>query len=149
MLTSPLILPGPPTRLASASTSRIGSKQQELAAVREQLSAQQAQNEELGRALADGKDAIIERSARADGYAKPNERIWVEMCIRDRSQTLPDDTADLVLAVAHRYLLLVLVRQNGTTTWVQQRPPQGDARTQEYALCRMLYTCLLYTSRCV
>ena len=45
----------------------IGSKQQELAAVREQLSAQQAQNEELGRALADGKDAIIERSARADG----------------------------------------------------------------------------------
>ena len=41
----------------------IGSKQQELAAVREQLSAQQAQNEELGRALADGKDAIIERSA--------------------------------------------------------------------------------------
>lgn len=59
------------------------------------------------------------------------------------SQTLPDDTADLVLAVAHRYLLLVLVRQNGTTTWVQQRPPQGDARTQEYALCRMLYTMLM------
>mgnify|MGYP000022459479 FL=1 len=57
----------------------IGSKQQELAAVREQLSAQQAQNEELGRALADGKDAIIERSARADGYAKPNERIWVDL----------------------------------------------------------------------
>ena len=53
----------------------IGSKQQELAAVREQLSAQQ----ELGRALADGKDAIIERSARADGYAKPNERIWVDL----------------------------------------------------------------------
>ena len=51
----------------------IGSKQQELAAVREQLSA------ELGRALADGKDAIIERSARADGYAKPNERIWVDL----------------------------------------------------------------------
>ena len=47
-----------------------------------------------------------------------------------------------MLAVAHRYLLLVLVRQNGTTTWVQQRPPQGDARTQEYALCRMLYTML-------
>ena len=37
------------------------------------------QNEELGRALADGKDAIIERSARADGYAKPNERIWVDL----------------------------------------------------------------------
>ena len=44
-----------------------------------QLSAQQAQNQELGRALADGKDAIIERSARADGYAKPNERIWVDL----------------------------------------------------------------------
>ena len=42
-------------------------------------SIQQAQNEELGRALADGKDAIIERSARADGYAKPNERIWVDL----------------------------------------------------------------------
>ena len=42
----------------------IGSKQQELAAMREQLSAQQAQNEELGR---------------ADGYAKPNERIWVDL----------------------------------------------------------------------
>ena len=39
----------------------------------------QCQNEELGRALADGKDAIIERSARADGYAKPNERIWVDL----------------------------------------------------------------------
>ena len=36
-------------------------------------------SEELGRALADGKDAIIERSARADGYAKPNERIWVDL----------------------------------------------------------------------
>ena len=34
------------------------------------------------------------------------------------------------------------MRQNGTTTWVQQRPPQGDARTQEYALCRMLYNML-------
>ena len=43
---------------------------------------------------------------------------------------------------SHGIWLLVLVRQNGTTTWVQQRPPQGDARTQEYALCRMLYTML-------
>ena len=42
----------------------IGSKQQELAAVREQLSAQQAQNEELGRALADGKDANLGGSER-------------------------------------------------------------------------------------
>lgn len=57
----------------------IGSKQQELTAVREQLTTQQAQNEELIRALADGEDTIIERSAREDGYAKPNERIWVDL----------------------------------------------------------------------
>ena len=57
----------------------IGSKQQELAAVRAQLSDQQAHIEVLGRALADGNVASFERSARADGYAKPNERIWVDL----------------------------------------------------------------------
>ena len=72
----------------------IGSKQQELAAVREQLSAQQAQNEELGRALADGKDAIIERSARADGYAKPNERIWERQVTALRRITMPGTMED-------------------------------------------------------
>ena len=83
---------------------------------------------------------IVLRGAAAGDEAEDTARIFYPAA--ELSQTLPDDTADLVLAVAHRYLLLVLVRQNGTTTWVQQRPPQGDARTQEYALCRMLYTML-------
>ncbi|HRM61581.1 MAG TPA: coproporphyrinogen dehydrogenase HemZ, partial [Gemmiger qucibialis] len=83
---------------------------------------------------------IVLRGAAAGYEAEHTARIFYPAA--ELSQTLPDDTADLVLAVAHRYLLLVLVRQNGTTTWVQQRPPQGDARTQEYALCRMLYTML-------
>ena len=83
---------------------------------------------------------IVLRGAAAGYEAEHTARIFYPAA--ELSQTLPDDTADLVLAVAHKYLLLVLVRQNGTTTWVQQRPPQGDARTQEYALCRMLYTML-------
>ena len=83
---------------------------------------------------------IVLRGAAAGYEAEHTARIFYPAA--ELSQTLPDDTADLVLAVAHRHLLLVLVRQNGTTTWVQQRPPQGDARTQEYALCRMLYTML-------
>ena len=78
---------------------------------------------------------IVLRGAAAGYETEHTARIFYPAA--ELSQTLPDDTADLVLAVAHRYLLLVLVRQNGTTTWVQQRPPQGDARTQEYALCRM------------
>lgn len=57
----------------------ISSKKQELAAVQEQLSEQKAANQELQRSLEDGDDAILERSARADGYAKPNERIWVDL----------------------------------------------------------------------
>ena len=83
---------------------------------------------------------IVLRGAAAGYEAEHTARIFYPAA--ELSQTLPDDTADLVMAVAHKYLLLVLVRQNGTTTWVQQRPPQGDARTQEYALCRMLYTML-------
>ena len=57
----------------------ISSKRQELAGVQEQLSVQLAKNEELSRSLDDGEDAIIERSARDEGYAKPNERIWVDL----------------------------------------------------------------------
>lgn len=57
----------------------IGSKKQELANVKAQLAEQQAQNEELQRSLADGEDAIIERIAREQGYAKPNERIFVDI----------------------------------------------------------------------
>ena len=36
-------------------------------------------NEELKRSLADGEDAIIERIAREQGYAKPNERVFVDI----------------------------------------------------------------------
>ena len=56
----------------------ISTKRQELAAVNTELSAQLAKNEELSRSLADGEDAIIERIAREQGYAKPNERIFVD-----------------------------------------------------------------------
>ena len=59
--------------------STISSKRQELAGVQEQLSVQLAKNEELSRSLDDGEDAIIERIARDEGYAKPNERIWVDL----------------------------------------------------------------------
>lgn len=57
----------------------ISSKKQELANVQNQLSEQLAQNEELKRSLADGEDAIIERIAREQGYAKPNERVFVDI----------------------------------------------------------------------
>ncbi|MDD4850181.1 MAG: septum formation initiator family protein [Gemmiger sp.] len=56
----------------------ISTKRQELAAVKADLSTQLAKNEELSRSLADGEDAIIERIAREQGYAKPNERIFVD-----------------------------------------------------------------------
>ena len=56
----------------------IGSKQQELAAVREQLSAQQAKRDAV-LAFRQEIQKEFERSARADGYAKPNERIWVDL----------------------------------------------------------------------
>ncbi len=57
----------------------ISSKKQELANVQDQLNQQLAQNEELTRSLADGEDAIIERIAREQGYAKPNERVFVDI----------------------------------------------------------------------
>lgn len=57
----------------------ISSKQQELAAVQAQLDSQLAANDELERALQDGEDAIIERIAREQGYAKPNERVFVDI----------------------------------------------------------------------
>ena len=66
---------------------------------------------------------IVLRGAAAGYEAEHTARIFYPAA--ELSQTLPDDTADLVLTVAHRYLLLVLVRQNGTTTWVQQRRPRG------------------------
>ena len=55
----------------------ISTKQQELVQVQAELAEQNAVNEDLTRSLADGEDAIIERIAREQGYAQPNERIFV------------------------------------------------------------------------
>lgn len=57
----------------------ISSKRQELENVQTELSEQQAQNEELSRSLSDGEDAIIERIAREQGYARPNERVFYDI----------------------------------------------------------------------
>lgn len=57
----------------------ISTKQQELTAVQAQVEEQLAINAELARDLADGENAILERAAREQGYAKPNERIFVDI----------------------------------------------------------------------
>lgn len=59
---------------------QIAAKRQELASVQAQLAAQQQQNDELSRVLESGSDLeIIERVARDKGYAKPNERVFVDV----------------------------------------------------------------------
>lgn len=59
----------------------ISAKKQQLETVQQQLAAQQAQNDELSRILESGSDEeIIERVARDKlGYAKPNERVFVDV----------------------------------------------------------------------
>lgn len=57
----------------------ISSKQQELASVQTQLTAQLTENAELSSTLEQGEDAIIERYAREQGYAKPNERVFIDI----------------------------------------------------------------------
>lgn len=57
----------------------IGSKQQELLSVQNQLTNQLTENAELSNTLEQGEDAIIERYAREQGYAKPNERVFVDI----------------------------------------------------------------------
>lgn len=57
----------------------IASKQQELQSVQNQLSAQLTENAELSGTLEQGESAIIERYAREQGYAKPNERVFVDI----------------------------------------------------------------------
>ena len=57
----------------------IASKQQELQSVQNQLSAQLTENAELSGTLEQGENAIIERYAREQGYAKPNERVFVDI----------------------------------------------------------------------
>lgn len=57
----------------------IGTKQQELLSVQSQLNNQLTENAELSNTLEEGEDAIIERYAREQGYAKPNERVFVDI----------------------------------------------------------------------
>ena len=57
----------------------IASKQQALQSVQNQLSAQLTENAELSGTLEQGESAIIERYAREQGYAKPNERVFVDI----------------------------------------------------------------------
>ena len=58
----------------------IRTKREQLQTVEQQLEIQQAQNEELQRILESGSDQeLIERVARDKlGYAKPNERVFVD-----------------------------------------------------------------------
>ena len=59
---------------------QISAKRQELEAVQTQLAAQKADNEELSRQLEASDEEIIEQVARDElGYAKPGERVFVDM----------------------------------------------------------------------
>lgn len=59
----------------------IRRSEQELAEIRERVELQKEQNDELTRILESGSDLeIIERVARDKlGYAKPNERVFVDV----------------------------------------------------------------------
>ena len=60
----------------------IAAKQQELQSLKNQLAAQVTENAELSGTLDQGEQgdsAIIERYAREQGYAKPNERVFVDI----------------------------------------------------------------------
>ena len=57
----------------------ISSRQQQLTEMQARLVTIKAENAELRRVLAEGEDAIIERIAREQDYAKPNERIFVDI----------------------------------------------------------------------
>ena len=59
---------------------QISSKPPELEVVKAQLMVQRAENEELFRQLEAGDLEIMEQVARDElGYAKPNERVFVDM----------------------------------------------------------------------
>ena len=55
----------------------IGAKRQELAELEARLETQEMENQELSRSLDDDVQEIIERIAREQGYARPNERIFI------------------------------------------------------------------------
>ena len=63
----------------SKSIRNPSAKQQELLSVQSQLNNQLTENAELSNTLEQGDDAIIERYAREQGYAKPNERVFVDI----------------------------------------------------------------------
>ena len=57
----------------------ISSRQQQLSEMQTQLVTIKAENAELRRILDEVEDAIIERIAREQDYAKPNERIFIDI----------------------------------------------------------------------
>ena len=57
----------------------ISSRQQQLSEMQTQLVTIKAENAELSGTLEQGESAIIERIAREQDYAKPNERIFIDI----------------------------------------------------------------------
>lgn len=58
----------------------IGQQQQNLESVNLKLAEQLAENEELTRTIEGGTEKIVEQVARDElGYAKPNERVFVDV----------------------------------------------------------------------
>lgn len=59
---------------------QISAKAQQLNTLQEQLAEQLAVNDELNRQLEEGEESLIEQTARDElGYARPNERVFVDM----------------------------------------------------------------------
>ena len=81
---------------------------------------------------------IVLRGAAAGYEAEHTARIFFPAA--ELAKTLPGETEDLVLAVAHSRLDLVLVRRGGAVQWRVARPPRSAAaKEREFALCRLLY----------
>ena len=95
---------------------------------------------------------IVLRGAAAGYEAEHTARIFFPAA--ELVKTLPGETEDLVLAVAHSRLDLVLVRRGGAVQWRVARPPRSAAaKEREFALCRLLYGLLhpqqrLYIAAC-
>ena len=62
------------------SQVEINKKEAELAALQSTLESQNAENEELEKALSHGDEAaVIEEYARKKGYVMPDERVYVDI----------------------------------------------------------------------
>ncbi len=60
--------------------SKINEQQQKLESLKQQCVELEAENAELQEVIDSGdEDAYIERVARANGYVKPNERVYVDI----------------------------------------------------------------------